>query len=385
VIAALASQDERGRGRTARRVCRMFREHGDTMMEPCGHLALCGACNKNGNRNRGDATCVLCRTPGRALHLLSNELWDGTYDVSDAPCISLADGSVTLPTMEEELRSLVPASGRWDKGCSPKLDLRRKKREIAQRSRQTLSTKTQHTICTRGEVNLALWSQTSALAGGRHGKRAQAALEAQSWADYGRAVSRWKADIKWSRAQLRQLGPAVGHSEEAAPHHLFTALHGRNWGWNRRNGLRSMLHRQAKLPRPILGRSWLVNNLLQRQRPRSSPFQSRHGRGTDTRRFALQTVRAQAEKEADHRAYLRRQRKEVEEEAAAMAEATVAAAHEISLSSRECATCEAAEACMVHLACRHIALCRPCWEASPSCECPRCGEHSGVVLCVHRP
>mmetsp|Transcript_17846 Transcript_17846/g.52847 ORF Transcript_17846/g.52847 Transcript_17846/m.52847 type:complete len:95 (-) Transcript_17846:185-469(-) len=60
----------------------MFREHGDTMMEPCGHLALCGACNKNGNRNRGDATCVLCRTPGRALHFPSSR-WSDASRVSE--------------------------------------------------------------------------------------------------------------------------------------------------------------------------------------------------------------------------------------------------------------------------------------------------------------
>ena len=40
------------------------------MMEPCGHLALCGACSAGWESARRISTCALCRCPGERIHLL---------------------------------------------------------------------------------------------------------------------------------------------------------------------------------------------------------------------------------------------------------------------------------------------------------------------------
>eukprot|EP00966_Prymnesium_polylepis_P081447 1887414-Prymnesium_polylepis.1 len=71
-------------------------------MEPCGHLALCGGCHDAWARIHG--TCVLCRTPGKGLHLLSLEPAAeaaADWGLSQGTCINVDDGALTLPANVE--------------------------------------------------------------------------------------------------------------------------------------------------------------------------------------------------------------------------------------------------------------------------------------------
>ena len=87
------------------------------------------------------------------------------------------------------------------------------------------------------------------------------------------------------------------------------------------------------------------------------------------------------------RAEQRQRARKLAAEAATAAAAARAAALELTRAPAECVACRAAPACMLSLPCRHMALCRRCWEESPRVgeACALCGARCALSLCVHRP
>ena len=105
------------------------------LMEPCGHLATCGACHNAWANVHGQTNCVLCRTPGRGLHLLTgtttSDQWpgDASYGTRDSGVNLRVDGDLSVPAIEETLRTPVEIK-------LSKPTWRRQMREISRRAKR---------------------------------------------------------------------------------------------------------------------------------------------------------------------------------------------------------------------------------------------------------
>ena len=82
----------------------------------------------------------------------------------------------------------------------------------------------------------------------------------------------------------------------------------------------------------------------------------------------------------------RRERKEMEAKALLAATEVAAVATRRLQEPLECAACGQGEACMMHLPCRHVALCQRCFDTTwqSNAPCARCGTACHISLCVRR-
>ena len=323
------------------------------LIEPCGHLAICGACHKAWGNN----TCVICRTPGVRHHLLSHVDSHGLL-FTHATCIGLNDGVIQLPDATPEPPRTSQKS---------KLELRREMRAITRQARMLVST------------------GNSLQAGGIHTRRARAAELRQTMEQYERSVTTWRAQAKWCRELLRQ-------KPKDRP------VEPRYWKYHSRSMLllSRRVDQHAIMPRPdLLLPDHSYYRGVRRVRACPIPTGPSHwrpdGRVPKSPAFDAsqkkKAIKASAIAEAQHRAYERQAYKEQLVFARVQAEAAVGTALEVACSVIECASCNEAEACMMHLPCRHVALCRGCWDAGTRAGeiCARCGAASRFALCVHKP
>jgi len=270
----------------------------------------------------------------------------GAWASGEPTCVRLNDGALTLPSLEGDMADLRAAAAE----LPTKLTRRRELRKLQKQARGRTSGKKLQTTLRQGILQESFRWISATRAGGKYAKRAEAALRAQRWAEYGTAVTRWKEAVRRSIVELREL--PVGH--------------------------RFLLRRlalQAKAPRPSPPDVVCSHSKLFR------------GCTTPDVSHLKKDLRERMKQVSEQREDLRRWRKEKEVEAGTRAMAAAAAAVEIASSPPECMACGMAEACMLQLPCRHVALCRQCWDGRSRAGevCARCGESSHVSLCVHRP
>lgn len=353
------------------------------LMEPCGHLALCGTCH--GAWAGLQRTCVLCRTPGVGVHMLCAP---GNASVVHDVDIRLADGGVTIPSLDPSHEEHEP-----EKARSLKLALRRGMRDLTRQGR----TRCRH----GGNREDGSSPSPSTRAGGLYAKRAREAAAARQWAQYDNRLASWKS----AKAALRH-AQRTGSGLESTRN--LIAMWRRDtssvlpWGLSWRLYNESVLHQDQANAALGLGRR--LHKVLAFARPDFEPRSChsirplrQHPRYTasshDTRGFVrkekekLQRTTAQAAQER-REWRLARIQQEVEARAAVAKVVEVAAA--VAGSPTLCLGCGEAEACMMALPCRCRSLCSSCWHAAPEGTqrrriCGRCGAGCKISLCVHRP
>jgi len=221
--------------------------------------------------------------------------------------------------------------------------------------------------------------------GGARAKRALQAQVDEVWERWHRQCERWRLTRNHSRAQLR------GHPRAF---------------WKANNGLHTLIA-QATSARPGFqfrrSRSWHMGSELnwfsvmrQHEAARRKLHRSRSSEavhGISARRWhaqqaavpklslsaaAMETKRDRAE----WRKVLRHERKQKEAAALSAAREVVSVAARLAEGPIECAACGEEEACMMHLPCRHVALCQRCFDATwqTNAPCTRCGHGEQHLL-----
>ncbi len=110
--------------------CVVCHEHACTVaFEPCGHLATCATCAAEIACAYGGRRCIICRTPGKAVHLLDGI--EATVQLVGAPRVELAAAAGPLPRPE-------PLS------CANALFVRRKMRALRRQERALPSDTERH-------------------------------------------------------------------------------------------------------------------------------------------------------------------------------------------------------------------------------------------------
>ncbi len=344
------------------------------LMEPCGHLALCGACSESWTRS----TCVICRCPSKALNLLSGvtphpcgsvsvslavkrspssgeigiRLWLGLRALPHASVgvnVRVADGLVSIPSIETGIERLADRANR-----TTKLDLRRRMRQADRQRRQA-----------SGVGN-------PLMAGGVHGKRAWQAEKDAAWERYYEHCARWRCLRNRCRAALCEQ-PQAWRGRVSELHALIKQANAARPGFDRRRF------------RPCLWDAAFEHVGM-------SGHHCRHQGASAASQFARKRNSAHAKaREAkrewdEERRIIRQERQELKAEAHAAATEVVTVAARMVEGPLECAACGEAEACMMHLPCRHVALCQHCFDATwqAHAPCARCGTASHVTLCVRR-
>ena len=368
------------------------------IMEPCGHLAMCGSCSESWT-NR---TCVLCRCPCTRIHLLSGatpnplssvsaglavERSSRSGDVRVRLCVwplppphesvdegvgvsvRLADGLVTIPSIE---RSIALCDG--PAHSTTKLERRQAKHRYSRERRQKLSV---------GDPTLA---------GGARGKQALQAHFDEAWELWHQECVRWRLARNQSRAVLRE-----------TPHAWRGQVRRTSFRWWSTEPVVKLIL-QVTAPRPDFYSDRFLSQPYHRAGHRA------RGRGTlfcgnirFDQKFRTWTCAeaaartwsgpspGQKQEVLRQEAMLwkeehRRERKEMEAKALLAATKVAAVATRRLQEPLECAACGQGEACMMHLPCRHVALCQRCFDTTWQSDspCARCGTASHVSLCVRR-
>jgi len=343
------------------------------VMEPCGHLALCSACHTSWACSHGQhgGSCVYCRTPGNGIHLLAspapiNTLTQGATDYSadaDPVSVRLTDGLVTVAPFDGQQAS--------EPTHVSTVEFRKAKRFLRRHERSKAH------------------PPNRAGAGGVIAKWVRMEEERDGWVEYARALLKWKAEkaeLRRSRAMLKS--PDLQRREEAIgqastlPHRSFRWRVSRpsgqwKWAMSPAKGAEFLLRLDPPRPDVPVGRrgNYFINS-QQTGRPIAGSKQGAMSKLV--RHYRLQ--------EADRRSKrgeLAAHRKASMVEAYRARDAAVALAR----SSDLCLGCGDAEASMLSYPCKHIALCRPCWEAKPRHDeaCAKCGGACNLALCVRRP
>jgi len=340
------------------------------LMEPCGHLALCGACSESWTGR----TCVLCRCPSRPLHLLSGVTphplgnVSATLAVQHSPAsgksageikirltvrphvlpypsigvnVRVADGLISIPSMEASIERLAESGNR-----SSKLDQRRAMRQASRLRTQTLR------------------SGDRLMAGGVHAKCARQAQADAAWERWYQHCARWRCLRNHSRAELRAQ-PNAYRGQVAQYHKLIEQATAAPPGFNRRRYWRGF------------------DDFGFGHGRRGGAMSSRNGRD-DRSSHAL--AREAKRELAEWRRHVRQERQEMEAAARTAATEVVTIAARTADGPRECAACGKEEACMMHLPCRHVSLCQRCFDTTwqPHAPCALCRTASNVTLCVRR-
>lgn len=335
------------------------------LMEPCGHLALCGGCDERWRAQT--STCVICRTPGTGVSLLA------APQAEEGFALRIVDGNVRLASPEQD--GALEGEEKWSA-----LDFTRERRSLARTLRCTVPNDRVHVVAGPGAPFSVLQRSGSARgllrygsikAGGRFAKSAAAAEAARAWHAWSDALARWKAKKKGAGDCASLGGPTDRYAARRARLELrYLAVQcDRAVGqspsyWNGR----------ASVPAAL----------------RSANTRYRSGYDQGTHAPIAEKRRALRQREQDARSWRREERARLATRRAQEREAACEAAKEAEELARapiECVACESAEACMLALPCRHVALCRPCWDAREreGEECARCGEGAQCVLHVRRP
>ena len=392
------------------------------LMEPCGHLAMCGGCHDSwaavGDGAYGRLTCAMCRTPGNAIHLLGE-----TSEYACGVNVRLLDGRVCVPSLDpiaEDERAAAaraavraaaraaarPSSSRVDDAtralaaashpsCHPKLRYRQQLRFL---TRQARARTRAHGAAHLGAVQ----------AGGLLGRRAQEAEAAVQWRKHGELLAAWKGGKASTRALARSAQLADVNRSYSWRGRSFCAppwcgavevdVRARRLQAKRQLQWRE---RHADPPRPDcvrvgahylggrggFGYSWMA---LPGSRARGSSALAEATWGHVARHSAAvrkADLRKAIALAAEEKAAERGMRSARGREARELALAAVAGARRVAAAPRECVACGEAEACMLALPCRHTALCRTCWEGRERRgeACAQCGGPCSVSICVHRP
>lgn len=340
------------------------------VMEPCGHLALCGLCSETWSTHAH--TCVICRTPGTDIHLLRAEaptdvLYGGSHG---GVVLRLSDGAVSIPSLE-------PESGPEATQPAPKLRLRQQQRALSRQARSTLREGDKRARGLR--------------AGGRFETRAREDEERQTWITYAAIVAQWKARRLLLKQALEQGDDAsvlsVLAQVSSAPQHLRRSV----------SGARMAILRELRRPRPDVLRPTAHWSGVRRGyhefhhnyvKYRSPSVHGATSHALDKGSVALKKreLREHAALEAQERHEKRLARTEQAAHALAAAQEVAAAAADLAQSPAGCVLCGSA-ACMLALPCRHMALCRPCWDAGERQGevCAQCGSGCKVVFSLYRP
>jgi len=324
------------------------------IMEPCGHLALCGSCSEGWTRS----TCVLCRCPCARIHLLSVD--EGVYE-SLGVNVQLADGLVTIPSIE---RSIAQCNGPTH--STTKRERRQARQRYSRERRQKLS---------RGDPTLA---------GGLRGKQALQAQVDQAWERWHQECARWRRVRNQCRAVLRETPhPWRG---QVRRYSSFDQIRRYLFATTRRSVVE--LIALATAPRPDFGHLYhqargrlFCGNIRFDQKLRSCcPHSGQKQQEVLRQEVLRKEMRRQERKEMEQ------VRKEMEAKALLAATEVAAVAARLLQEPLECAACGQGEACMMHLPCRHVALCQRCFDTTwqSNAPCARCGTTSHISLCVRR-
>ena len=397
------------------------------LMEPCGHLAMCGGCHDSWVAVGGRLTCAMCRTPANAIHLLGEH--------SEDACgvnVRLLDGRVCVPSLdpiaEDErereraaagaaaaaatarssssrvdgaTRSLAAASSPrapHPTGCDTKLRYRQELRILTRQARARTRARGAGSGASR--------------AGGLVGRRAQEAEAAAQWKKHGEGLAAWRCN----RAVLRSLARSAELMGRVRQASTYGVVHLPD-GWRQLRGAppwcqtveadararRVQAKRQlqwrerhADPPRPDCvrvgadyrggraGFDWPWAS-YRTQYSLTGGASARAARNSVAVKKAA--LRKQLALAAEERAFGKEARLARGREAYRLALAAVEGARRVAAAPRECVACGEAEACMLALPCRHTALCRRCWEGRERCGevCAQCGAPCSVSICVHRP
>ena len=330
------------------------------IMEPCGHLALCGSCSESWTRS----TCVLCRCPCARIHLLSVD--EGVYE-SVGVNVQLADGLVTIPSIE---RSIAQCNGPTHSTTKP--ERRQARQRYSRERRQKLS---------RGDPTLA---------GGLRGKQALQAQVDEAWERWHQECARWRRVRNACRAVLRETphpwrGQVRRYSSfDQIRRYLFASVRGSH---------RSVVEliAQATAPRPDFGHVYhqarsrlFCGNIRFDQKLRSCCPHS--GQKQKQQEVLRQEMLRKKEMRRQERKEMEARKMEMEAMALLAATEVAAVAARLLQEPLECAACGQGEACMMHLPCRHVALCQRCFDTTwqSNAPCARCGTASHISLCVRR-
>tara|TARA_B100000795_G_scaffold149084_1_gene111655 strand:- start:147 stop:1730 length:1584 start_codon:yes stop_codon:yes gene_type:complete len=342
------------------------------IMEPCGHLALCGSCSEGWTRS----TCVLCRCPCARIHLLSVD--EGVYE-SVGVNVQLADGLVTIPSIE---RSIAQCNG--PAHSNTKLERRQARHRYSRERRQ----KRPHA---RGSASAAHVSRGDpTLAGGLRGKQALQAQVDEAWERWHQECARWRQERNACRAVLRETphpwrGQVRRYSSfDQIRRYLFASVRGSH---------RSVVEliAQATAPRPDFGHVYhqarsrlFCSNIRFDQKLRSCCPHS--GQKQKQQEVLRQEMLRKKEMRRQERKEMEARKMEMEAMALLAATEVAAVAARLLQEPLECAACGQGEACMMHLPCRHVALCQRCFDTTwqSNAPCARCGTASHISLCVRR-
>jgi len=320
------------------------------VMEPCGHLSLCGACHdawvKTNNMGIHQVPCVYCRTRGVGLHLLSSHA-----KIDDIPSISIRveDGCIWTPshTMAEtpmEMRN----------------HLREYKRAKRRLSRQITT------------------------ASGRPIEDDDRA----GWAQYGRALQEWRREKKLRRDLLNAL-QSYSRARQASAFMQYVHMYDAFQPHGRRRYLNEGLPTCSAVRRAI---EFLRQPLRRPDLPVFRYIES--GRRFGSKGYIRMRICNEKcllwYKYTDGVRAMQRQQQERAERARALDEAVESAvikARNLVDAAYLCVECEKQEACMMFVPCHHIPLCRICWETRPREKeaCTQCGMQCELALCVRRP
>lgn len=299
--------------------------------EPCGHLALCGACYEQIDQRQRHA-CVLCRTPGEPIHILQPRRPEkGSTACQDAADDDECQGNGWGAEWGAGLR-VDADNGRLD--CTTP----RFYRDAAEKLRRETPSK------------LALRRAKQALnqLGKQYVRRTHHFYEQHPWMEqevpapysYGslhRHCS-WRKSPKWT-----------AYADHMSPQALLEELqaHGvQRITFSDCGATSSHLASYAK-------RGIILLRML-------------------GKRGQVQMANVVKAEEAERQAWLRRVARQAEK-----------------VSDKVCGTCRTCHehsACMLVLRCGHITACRECWEAQKELKrCAECGGESKLALQIFQP
>jgi hypothetical protein len=324
------------------------------LMEPCGHLALCGACYESWAARCGarSSSCVYCRTPGTAIQLISRATAGDSAGDLISVCVRLTDGLITTHS------SIGETSREDSKTRNLTLDYKRAKRNV--------------------------YREASSHPVPDFARRVSTEEDPGGWMQYERDLQSWKRRTAKRRALLAAVQSADRATRDAAIQEFEQTCSqyysvGRR-AWWRQNvvssvppalvvKLLSMPSRRPDLPiclKPVYH------------------YYSKRKVWVGEQKHKLQS---QLDKTRFQRRQASKWRAENSKASAAVVTDALATALSLVDTDTACIDCGCNEACMLAHPCQHVALCRPCWEARPreNETCARCGVQSKYALCVRRP
>ena len=347
--------------------------------EPCGHVALCEACQEQCTGN-SRFQCVVCATPGAPVKLLRpsdvplDELEDATYLPTNWSGLRLAASDGAFEESAAANSSRVHADALAGSRVLTKPSYRKAKRAVAKLSRLD-----------EGHAHHgSAWAATHPWMAASQEAAERAEKE---WADANRrrqmprtrrvAWSGGKAlrvpiDTKPDAAQIRRIryGAAWGVDDHSVDDPPFDASRGR---WTPGRWMSAPVDYATRSAARLAASAPLAD--LAKWPPREHRVSKADLiRWREHERSAVAEARkAAAEEGQQARAYLGKVAREAEVSARAL--------------GGDCRECGRQRACMLAVHCGHATLCRPCWEVEPAADrtCRECGASCRLALQLFKP